>query len=63
MKLWYQSLSRHDETSPYRAALKKVLARAARIAGLVGDIERCGDVGKLMRLTAKPGRAQRGKKK
>lgn len=28
MKLWYQSMSRHDEQSPYRLALKKVLARA-----------------------------------
>ncbi len=29
MKLWYQSMSRHDATSPYRVALKKVLERAA----------------------------------
>lgn len=38
-------------------------AHAAQIAELVGDIERCGDVGKLMRLTARPGRARREKKK
>ncbi len=31
-------------------------ARAARIAELVGDIERCADVGALMRLTARPKR-------
>jgi 2-methylcitrate dehydratase PrpD len=29
-------------------------ARAARIAELVGEIERCGDVGQLMHLTAAP---------
>ena len=28
MKLWYQSMSRHDDNSPYRVALKKILARA-----------------------------------
>lgn len=28
MRIWYQSLSRHSETTPYRVALKKVLARA-----------------------------------
>jgi 2-methylcitrate dehydratase PrpD len=38
-------------------------AHAAQIAELAGDIERCGDVGKLMRLTARPVRARREKKK
>ncbi len=42
-------------------------ARAARIAALAGDIEKCADVGELMRLTAKPaktaGRSQKTARK
>ena len=38
-------------------------ARAAQIAELVGAVDECGDVGELMRLTAIPRRAARGKKK
>jgi 2-methylcitrate dehydratase PrpD len=38
-------------------------ARAAQIAELVGTVEKCGDIGQLMRLTAKPRRAAQGRKK
>jgi 2-methylcitrate dehydratase PrpD len=37
-------------------------ARAAQIAELAGAIEKCGDVGQLMRLAAKPKRPAGGKK-
>ena len=37
-------------------------ARAAQIAELVGTVEKCGDIGQLMRLTAKPRRPARGRK-
>ena len=37
-------------------------AHAAQIAELAGAIEKCGDIGQLMRLTAKPRHAARGKK-
>ena len=37
--------------------------RAAQIAEVVDGIEKCGDVGKLMRLAAKPARAPRRRKR
>jgi 2-methylcitrate dehydratase PrpD len=37
--------------------------RAAQIAELAGAVEKCGDIGQLMRLTAKPKHAARGKQK
>jgi len=36
--------------------------RAAQIAELAGTVEKCGDIGQLMRLTAKPRRTARGRK-
>lgn len=37
--------------------------RAAQMAEMVGGIEKCGDIGKLMRLAAKSARAARGRKR
>ncbi|MBI1990754.1 MAG: MmgE/PrpD family protein [Betaproteobacteria bacterium] len=38
-------------------------ARAAQLAERVGAVDKCGDIGELMRLAAKPRLAARGKKK